>query len=379
VTGDVFAGQLDLYGDVVVLPAGASLSDLAQTANREHELAREHGLAMVEHAIRAGEALLEAKAQVKHGEWLPWLDANFDASERTARGYMAIASNRQRVADLEEPSLRKALEAVSHRLALDERYDRETLLAEERAAVEAEARERIARLGPLACVVEHADVRTWRPDGVDAIVTDPPYITDDAVALYSALADFALDVLPERGALFVMAWQPILPAVLEAMRRDRLVYRWQATWAFETPHRTPDQARRVFSGGKPVLVFHKDGWNGETTYLYDFVRSPSRDKAVHPWQQGIEGFRQLVRAASRAGDVVCDPFLGGGTTAVAALAEDRLFVGCDVDAAAVETTRRRLAAEIAQNGRPKSAQDATRAVSTTSESPGPRECWRARL
>ena len=61
----------------------------------------------VQHGIKAGEKLIEAKDLVKHGEWLPWLEANFDGSERTARNYMALARNRQRVADL--PSIREAV------------------------------------------------------------------------------------------------------------------------------------------------------------------------------------------------------------------------------------------------------------------------------
>jgi tRNA G10 N-methylase Trm11 len=37
-----------------------------------------------------------------------------------------------------------------------------------------------------------------------------------------------------------------------------------------------------------------------------------------------------------------DPFLGSGTTAVAAIMEGRQFLGCDIDPGCVETTRRRL-------------------------------------
>lgn len=86
--------------------------DCARIANEEHALARQAGESMLEHAMRAGQALIDAKAQLTHGEWLPWLEANFVASERLARYYMQVASNRQRVADIEEPSLRKALEAL---------------------------------------------------------------------------------------------------------------------------------------------------------------------------------------------------------------------------------------------------------------------------
>lgn len=93
--------------------AGPSRLDYADVANREHALARSAGESMIEHAIAAGEALMAAKRQVPHGEWLPWLEANFDGSVDMAERYMKVAANSARVRNLEEPSLRKALEAVS--------------------------------------------------------------------------------------------------------------------------------------------------------------------------------------------------------------------------------------------------------------------------
>jgi hypothetical protein len=67
----------------------------------------------VGHAIRAGELLIEAKAQVRHGEWLPWLEANFPFSERTARNYMRLARESERVADL--PTIRAAVALLAGR------------------------------------------------------------------------------------------------------------------------------------------------------------------------------------------------------------------------------------------------------------------------
>jgi hypothetical protein len=43
-----------------------------------------------EHAIEAGQALIEAKALLKHGEWLPWLKEHLGFSDRTAQLYMKI-------------------------------------------------------------------------------------------------------------------------------------------------------------------------------------------------------------------------------------------------------------------------------------------------
>ena len=39
--------------------------------------------------------------------------------------------------------------------------------------------------------------------------------------------------------------------------------------------------------------------------------------------------QSIVRDYSRPGDLVCDPFCGSGTTAIAALQEGRRFVGSE--------------------------------------------------
>lgn len=88
-----------------------ALPDLAQHINAEHEAAEDAARTAVAHAIRCGELLAEAKAQVEHGQWLPWLEANFKGSKRTASAYMRLAANRQRVADMS--SVREALEHLS--------------------------------------------------------------------------------------------------------------------------------------------------------------------------------------------------------------------------------------------------------------------------
>jgi site-specific DNA-methyltransferase (adenine-specific) len=53
--------------------------------------------------------------------------------------------------------------------------------------------------------------------------------------------------------------------------------------------------------------------------------------------------RALVRDYSHPGDLVCDPFAGGGTTLLAAAIEGRRSVGAEVDAVTLETARKRIA------------------------------------
>lgn len=86
----------------------------ASEIQAEHDAARRCASEAVAHAIRAGEMLLQVKAALPHGAFGPWLAANVDFSDRTARGYMRLAgldeAKRQRVADL---SLRGALAAIA--------------------------------------------------------------------------------------------------------------------------------------------------------------------------------------------------------------------------------------------------------------------------
>lgn len=221
------------------------------------------------------------------------------------------------------------------------RREREDDLRAKREAQEAAAREQIAALGsPYEIVV--ADVHEWRPSNVDSIITDPPYV-GDSIPLYEALRDFAVDVLPEGGPLVVMTWQAILPGVIRALQHEELAYRWTISWHYANVENTVDHARRVFDCWKPVLVYHKGAMPSDAPMVRDEIANAAPDKGHHEWGQAVEGFERLVRSFSAAGNTVCDPFLGAGTTAIAALAQARQFVGCDIDPLAVATATERLA------------------------------------
>ena len=105
-------------GDVVEIKpvqwSAMPLDDLARTANQSHERAESFARDAVGHAITAGMALLAAKQKITHGEWLPWLQGNFNGSQRSAQAYMRVAANAQRAADLESAgSIREALRELA--------------------------------------------------------------------------------------------------------------------------------------------------------------------------------------------------------------------------------------------------------------------------
>jgi Protein of unknown function (DUF3102) len=81
-------------GDRQAVDGSNYLVDLAARIRVEHEATATALKRSVEHAMAAGDLLIEAKAQLKHGQWLPWLTEHCALSERTAQLYMRTAKHR---------------------------------------------------------------------------------------------------------------------------------------------------------------------------------------------------------------------------------------------------------------------------------------------
>lgn len=59
------------------------------------------------------------------------------------------------------------------------------------------------------------------------------------------------------------------------------------------------------------------------------MRFPVVKRKLHPTQKPVELFSRLIRLSTQPGDVVLDPFLGSGTTAVAAIRLERKYIGIE--------------------------------------------------
>jgi hypothetical protein len=77
--------------------AGPPLSDLAASIKSEHAQLMENARNIVGRAIRIGEDLLKAKAQVGHGNFLKWVKDNCGLSDKTAERYMKFAENKDKL------------------------------------------------------------------------------------------------------------------------------------------------------------------------------------------------------------------------------------------------------------------------------------------
>lgn len=170
------------------------------------------------------------------------------------------------------------------------------------------------------------------PDGsIDLILTDPPYQRSD-LPLFGALAEFSTRVLRRGGSLLCYVGNIYIPQVIEMLSKQKgLTYVWQYALRLPGPNLSTIRIRKIEQGWKPILHFVKGDNYYPSRLSSDVLVSPAREKGLHPWQQNLVPLLNLVNRFSKPGQFVCDPFLGSGTTALAALKLSRNFAGCEIN------------------------------------------------
>lgn len=174
---------------------------------------------------------------------------------------------------------------------------------------------------------------------VSLIFTDPPY-DQKAIELFSGLAEFAAKKLADGGSLVMYVGHLQLPAVFKAFE-GRLRYWW--TCACVHAGSLPLMKEYgIRAGWKPMVWFVKGTRDDKSNIIHDTV-SGGQEKATHEWQQAESEAEHYIQNLCPKDGVVCDPFLGGGTTAVVAKRLKREWVGFEIDEATAASAAERIA------------------------------------
>lgn len=105
-------------------------------------------------------------------------------------------------------------------------------------------------------------------------------------------------------------------------------------------------AQRARRGLPSVATINRDEFMDATLDVWEFP-AESATRVGHPAPFPVALPERLIQLHTYEGDLVLDPFVGSGTTAVAAVRTGRHWVGYDADPAYVEVARERLASEVA--------------------------------
>ena len=214
---------------------------------------------------------------------------------------------------------------------------------------------------------------------VDAVIADPPYssggtTTADRTSKTArgkyvstnamhTLADFdgdqrdqrsftywctlwlteALRLTRPRGICLVFTDWRQLPAMSDALQAAGWVWRGLVVW--HKPGARPHKGR--FANAAEYVVWGSAGHLGAQPDapclpgVYS-VASPRGDERVHITQKPLLLLRQLI-GITALGATVLDPFMGSGTTGVAAVLEGRRFIGIEKSEVIAASARNRIA------------------------------------
>lgn len=357
--------------------ADKDLDALADEARWHKDQAEHHHRRALYHFVEMGRRLLEAKARLGHGQFVPYVTAEIGVTREHAWKLMELGRNVARVQHLEpETSLRAALETI---------HDQKR---EERAAV---PRPIPTKMIPefIPCAIDQADAASLPlPDGVvDLIVTSPPYglaidydDSDDNQGYAEYLNHTRVwstefyRVATSHGRLCLNVPLDITRGGTQAIYADWLTslvaagwrYRCTIVWNEGTINKSTARGSvdspsspHVIAPVETIIIAYKGEWNLHrigahtleheqwlewTNGLWTFGGEHRSD---HPAPYPEELPRRCISLFSFTDAVICDPFVGSGTTAVVAYKLGRTFYGFDQSAQYIAQARARVAQEIA--------------------------------
>lgn len=220
------------------------------------------------------------------------------------------------------------------------------------------------------------DCRDHLPMTADVCITDPPYAVDkDGTMLGQLAANYHDKGTHTRGyadhdqaqfeALLTPAFAGIhasLPkgATLIAFCGNRTFHEMAAhaeSAGFQMIDILVFPKRKTFARATSTLVpchelamfMRKPGGTRQINpqrnigNLFDITR-PSKNESVHPTTKALAWMDAMVELFSEPGDVVLDPFMGSGSTAVSAHASGRGFIGIEAVPDYYKIAQKRLAA-----------------------------------
>jgi site-specific DNA-methyltransferase (adenine-specific) len=211
--------------------------------------------------------------------------------------------------------------------------------------------------------IYHGDCREILPEippgSVDLVLTDPPYGDETHAGALgaggtAALVDFAsttADAL--RGIMEVAPCSRWWVSFMEWRHLAALERQPPAGWDFirfgvwVKPNGAPQfTGDRPATGWEAVGIFHRPApkhWNGGGRHA---VWVEPKICGEHPTAKPLRLVRELARLFSDDDGPILDPFMGSGTTLVAAKQLGRRAIGIEIEERYCEIAVRRLAQEV---------------------------------
>ena len=172
-------------------------------------------------------------------------------------------------------------------------------------------------------------------ENVGAVVTDPPY--PDYLAEEYGYHDGILDFVPLMNCRQLVFWSA------------------RANFPHDFTARHVWDKRKGGVGSAYEFLYEVNG--SRELWVLNYISSNNAARAAfgkndtytgHPSQKPLQLMGRLVRDFTPADCIVCDPFMGSGTTGIACIRTGRRFIGIERNPAHYATALERIKNELAQ-------------------------------
>lgn len=212
-------------------------------------------------------------------------------------------------------------------------------------------------LNKITCgnCLEH--LKNLPDNSVDLIVTDPPYnlkkdfendnLTEEEFIsflvpifneLYRVIKDkYSVIIFFDSGQKLPLFWKTLFASKLN----------FQKACNFYKPNDCSMPHNRILRKSEVFYVCSKTKQlnHGGEKYIHDCLigNHISKDKRFfHPTVKNIHIIKEIIRSSSLENDIILDPFIGSGTTAVACRELKRQFIGFELSQEYVDIANKRL-------------------------------------
>ena len=99
---------------------------------------------------------------------------------------------------------------------------------------------------------------------------------------------------------------------------------------------------KIDENGESVIGKSKKGVPLSDVWEIPYLNPKAKERVGYPTQKPLILLEQIIKLVTEEGDIVLDPFVGSGTTVVAAKMLKRGYLGIDISQEAVDLTKERL-------------------------------------
>jgi len=157
-------------------------------------------------------------------------------------------------------------------------------------------------------------------------------------------------ILRKRGSLLLFMSLMKIESIINLAEENNFYYKTVGIW-----HKTNPMPRNMnlhfVNSTEAWVYFVNEGttgtFNNDSKVLHDFIESSLTTKnekkfGKHPTQKPLSVLNHFTKVLSNEGDVVCDPFMGSGSTGVSCEINNRKFLGIELEKEYYDISKNRI-------------------------------------